>query len=133
MEQNKQQMHHPLTDILPSGRKVDTFARIQDYVDTHLFEKLTLQDVAESCCVSISSVSHLFQQRLGISCHRYISEHRLSAAANLIRSGISLDQVCRMVGYQDYSSFYRAFCKFHRCSPREFLKSSHTAAPNLQV
>lgn len=94
--------------------------KIRAYVEEHFADKITLEDVARHCGVSVSTVVQLFQKQLGMGFHQYLTKHRMMAAEALICAGVSLEQVYKMVGYRDYSSFYRAFRKFYQCSPRTY-------------
>lgn len=91
------------------------------YIDTHLTEKITLEGMARHCMVSKSTVSHLFQQKLGVSFYHCVVQRRLIAAKNSMLAGQPLRLVWEDCGFADYSSFYRLFKKEYALSPREFL------------
>lgn len=97
--------------------------QISDYAQAHLAEKVTLKELSERFDVSVSTITQTFQRKAGVSFHRYLTEHRIEKAAELIRSGISLEKAGQMVGYMDHSSFYRAFRQIRGLSPREYRKS----------
>lgn len=107
---------------LRRAEKEDVFEQMQNYVDTHLSDRITLRHVAQHCGISTSSVSQIFQKRIGLSFHRYLTQRRLSAAEALLLSGVPLEQIYKTVGYQDYSSFFRAFRSRNHCSPTQFLQ-----------
>lgn len=117
MEQAKKQSR-PGTQI----RKNMLLEKITTYVDGNLTEKITLRDVAEHCSVSVSTVTQLFQKVLNTTFHAYVTQRRMGAAENLIQDGVPLEEVGRQIGFQDHSSFYRAFRHNYGMSPREFRK-----------
>ena len=45
----------------------DTLQSVINYVDEHLFEKILLKDIEKATACSISSFSHLFQEKMNIS------------------------------------------------------------------
>ena len=57
---------------------------------------------------------------MGVSFYRYVTQRRLIAAKILIEKGILLEEVSRQTGFQDYSSFYRAFKNEYGISPRQY-------------
>lgn len=70
--------------------------------------------------MSSSTISHLFQQRLGVSLYRYLTQRRLIAAKSLIEKGKALERVAVLCGFPDYSGFYRAFKSTFGISPRQY-------------
>ena len=96
--------------------------RIMSHVEVHLAEKITLPDVAARFWVSQSTISQLFRKKLGISFYRYVTLRRLTEAKALIKTGIPMDQVSIAVGFQDYSTFYRAFKAEFQISPAQYRK-----------
>ena len=101
-------------------RKSAMMKKITAYVDTHLHEQITLRIIAAHCGVSVSTVTQLFQRQEAVSFHGFVTNRRMMMAENHIREGIPLEQVGKMVGYQDHSTFYRAFRQHYGISPREF-------------
>ena len=95
---------------------------IQAYVESNLAEKISLEDVANRFFVSASTVTHLFQNQVGISFYKYVMQRRLWKAQNLIREGMPMEKIAANVGFNDYSSFYRAFKQEYGKSPRQYLK-----------
>lgn len=111
------------------AEKPELLDRALDYIEEHLADKLTLADTARHFYVSESTVSHLFQQKLGVSFYRCVTQRRLIAAKELIFQSMPMDQVSRQVGFRDYSSFYRAFRQEYGISPQQFRKRQLPANP----
>lgn len=97
--------------------KTDKLEKIIEYIDGHLSEKITLQDVADYCGISVSTLTKLFQQRMALSFHQYLTRRRMVAAVPLLLTDVPLESICQQVGYFDYSSFYRAFKQIFGVSP----------------
>lgn len=90
------------------------------YVERHLGDKLSLTEIARRFYVSESTITQTFRKKMGDSFYHCVTQRRLIAAKNLIREGVSLEQVGQMVGFGDYSSFYRAFKQEYGISPRQY-------------
>ena len=103
-----------------SQRKKNMAAQITAYVDAHLEEKLTLKIIAAHCGVSVSTVTQLFQKREETTFHNFVTIRRMAMSEKLIREGVPLELVGKKVGYQDHSTFYRAFRQHFGTSPREY-------------
>ena len=102
--------------------KPELLDRIMSHVEAHLAEKITLPDIAARFWVSQSTISQLFRKKMGTSFYRYVTLRRLTEAKTLIRTGIPMDQVSIAVGFQDYSTFYRAFKAEFSISPAQYRK-----------
>lgn len=103
-------------------RKEQLLKQICTYVDEHLAERINLATVSEHFQVSISTVTQLFQYKSDMTFHQYLTHRRMAAAEALISRGIPLEEVGKQVGYNDHSSFYRAFRQHFGTSPREFKR-----------
>ena len=103
-----------------SLRKHALLEQIAAYVDANLTEKLTLKVISAQCGVSVSTVTQLFQKKAATTFHDFLTQRRMEAARKLIWEGTPLEQVGKQVGYRDHSTFYRAFRRYFRLSPREY-------------
>ena len=110
------------TAALPAMEKPLLLDRILAYVEAHLADKLTLAEVARQFYVSQSTVSQTFNNKMGVSFYRCVTQRRLVEAKKLILQGIPLEQVGYRVGFADHSTFYRAFKREYGVSPRQFRK-----------
>lgn len=94
--------------------------RIMAYIETNYAAALTIGSLAKIFFVSSSTISHLFQQKLGVSFYRYVTQRRLITGKILIEQGLPLEEVSNRIGYGNYSGFYRAFKQEYGISPREY-------------
>ena len=98
--------------------KTPTFTeKVIRYINNHLFEELTVTDLAEHFNLSTSQFTRVFRQNTGSSPWEYILRKRLTAARTLLHNGISTQKASEDCGFSDYSSFYRAYIKYFHESP----------------
>ncbi|MBS6196561.1 MAG: helix-turn-helix transcriptional regulator [Clostridiales bacterium] len=96
------------------------FSNLINYIHSHLSENLSLDVLSKQFFVSKGYLSRIFRDYMGISIHQYILSLRLEGCRNAIQNGLPIVEVVEMYGFQDYSSFYRAFKNAFSVSPREY-------------
>jgi AraC family transcriptional regulator of arabinose operon len=107
--------------------RVSIDARIQnacDYIQAHLANRFSVDDVAAACNLSPSRMAHLFKEHMGVSLKSWSGDLRLQQARKkLINGNDSIAVVASEVGYDDPTQFTKYFKKNLGCSPREFRQS----------
>ncbi len=82
---------------------------ILGYLDSHLTEDITIDDLAERFFLSRYHMMHLFRRETGTTIHGYLTERRLGLARELLASGHSATEACFRSGFRSYCSFTRAY------------------------
>jgi AraC family transcriptional regulator len=85
--------------------------RVVDYIEAHLGEELTLEQLARVACFSPYHFHRLFSALVGESLYRFILRLRLEKAAGLLcrRSGESVTAIALDCGFGSSAAFARAF------------------------
>ncbi|MBR5360648.1 MAG: helix-turn-helix transcriptional regulator [Lachnospiraceae bacterium] len=99
--------------------KDDLYSSICKYIDQNIGEDLSLDNIAEHFSLSKSYISHIFKDNAEVPLHRYITKERLKLCRDAIAAGEPISYVYGTYGFDDYSSFYRAFKKEFGISPKE--------------
>lgn len=95
--------------------------RMQDYIEAHLSEEITLADLSEASLFSPWYSHRLFVKQVGISPADYIRKFRLSKSALKLR-----DDPCRIadiafeMGFGSVDGYQRAFLREFGCNPGEY-------------
>ncbi len=87
------------------------------YISKNLSGDLTIEALSKKLNISASTITHAFKNELGISLHEYVKEKRLVSARALISAGNKPSKIYTDCGYQDYSSFYKAYVSFFGYPP----------------
>lgn len=119
-----------LSDTYLSNNLIATYDKtiefVINFIDNNLNQKLTIDDIASSCFVSKYYLMRKFKSTMGISIHNYIINKRIVLAKDLISEGIPLNEVSLKCGFNDYSTFVRAFKKIYNLSPSQYNFKSNS-------
>lgn len=94
-----------------------------DYIESHIAEKIDVEDAARVACCSLSRFQRMFSFATDISVTEYIRCRRMSIAANeLLKSDIKVIDIALKCGYESPEAFTRAFQAFHGIPPTSVRK-----------
>lgn len=94
-----------------------------DYIESHLDDKLDLDDLAVKMNYSKYHLHRMFTAIVGMPVHVYIQRRRLTEAAKkLVFSDEEILSIALSSGYETQRSFTKAFRALFRCSPNTFRK-----------
>lgn len=113
-------------DINKESEDIKYDPRIEDilsYINSNLDKELSIDMLSKEFYLNKYYLMHLFKEETGYTLHCYIQKKRLIKASDLIKSGMQAGIVCSLCGFQDYSSFVRAFKKEFKLSPKQYYKS----------
>ncbi len=94
------------------------FVNIINYITNHL-TTVSINALAEKFKISTTYLCILFKKYLHISPSNYIISKRLALATTLIENGEKIQNAAYACGYQNYSSFYRAYQKIYGIAPSQ--------------
>lgn len=96
-------------------------AAVVSYINEHFCEDVTLEQLSQRFYLTPAHLSHQFRRYAHLSVHQYITAKRMLLARVLLTQGVAPQEAGSRCGYQDYSSFYRAFVKTEGVSPRQYI------------
>lgn len=96
---------------------------IQEYIDHHYAESISLESIANAFYVSKEHLSRSFKQKTGTTINDYLVMQRMDKAKSLLKeSQVSIKDVAAMTGYCDLAYFYRVFKKYTGIAPGEYKR-----------
>lgn len=108
-----QKLEYP--DTLHSDKRI---LAVMDYIAAHLAETLDIDRIAEQFHFSRYHLMRLFKQETGCTLGRYIAKKRLQEAKMLLSEELPITEICYRCGFQNYSTFSRAYRAEFQESPR---------------
>jgi YesN/AraC family two-component response regulator len=99
------------------------------YINEHLSEKITLNDIAHATFFSPSHCSLIFKKEIGKPIINYIIDEKMKQAKKFIIEGVSLKETAQKLGFDDYNYFSRLFKNRENMTPlqyKQFLYSPYS-------
>lgn len=102
--------------------KAELLADALEYMEQHLNDNITTEDVAAACYCSRSTLEKLFRYVNHMSIREYLVRRRLTRAARdiMCEPDTGILEIALRYGYGTNESFTRAFRGFWNCKPSEF-------------
>lgn len=118
-------------DFFPLSRHAcsDSLLAVQQYLDEHYRENLSVQEVARRFFVSPGYLQHRFTELVGCSPKQYLILTRLSAAQRmLLTTGLTVAEIAGECGFAEANNFIRRFSAHFGETPAQYRKSRQAAA-----
>ncbi len=87
------------------------------YINDHITEDISPEEVAQHFFISRTSLYAVFKKATGTSIHNYVNVKRLIMAQDMLRQNEKPTRVYEKCGFNDYTTFYRAYKKLFARSP----------------
>lgn len=98
--------------------------KVQEYIDQHYSEPLTLQAIGKALHLSPYYLAHVFKEASGYSPMQYLLRRRIGEAQNLlIYTDLPIARIAEQVGYETQNYFNLQFSKHVGMPPRKFRQS----------
>ena len=94
-----------------------------EYITGNWDKKLTVADIAKKCCVSESTLYHLFQRELGQSPINFLNSIKINIAIeHLENSNYSIATISQIIGFNSENHFRKVFSGLTGTTPLKYRK-----------
>jgi two-component system response regulator YesN len=94
------------------------------YLKENLRRRVSLEEVAQYCCVSVYHLSHLFKKETGITLVDFLNKLRVEKAMHFLEeTDCTIQEIAYFVGFQDANYFSRTFKKYVKRSPSAYRRA----------
>ena len=95
------------------------------YIETHFREQITIDDIAVSANISVSTLLRLYHDILHTTPIQHVLKYRLEQISDELLSGpnTAIADIAYSCGFNDISYFNRCFLKAYGKTPSEYRKS----------
>ena len=82
---------------------------------------LTISELSRKIGLSTDYLSRVFRQETGEPLKQYIIRKRFELAGIFLKKGMPPNEVARVIGYVEYSSFYHMFVSKYQITPLQYM------------
>ncbi len=113
-----------LPQMMPSNIAFDkTIQSAIEYITGHWQEDFAIADLARSCCVSESTIYHLFKKELGQTPVQFLNSIRINIAIDYLEnSSHSISAISELAGFNSENHFRRIFSELTGTTPLKYRK-----------
>ena len=110
--------------IISNQNADELYQNVVEYLETHLGEKLSLNQICHEHSVGRSHLQKLFRQKSGYSVMEFFYIQKIDTAKELLRTNqLNITQISEQLGYTSVHYFSRQFKKMTGMSPSEYASS----------
>lgn len=109
-------------------------SKVINYLDEHIHEKITLDDIAKNVGYSIPRISSIFKKETGNSIINYLINKRIQKACELITEGkLAIKNISELLSFDSVQYFSSQFKKIIGITPAQFRNIIKTDFSYLKI
>ena len=109
--------------VIRQSYQDDLFGQVIAYIESKVYEPLTVAEVCQHFSLSRSSLQLLFRNAVGQSPKKYISDMKLKKSCEMLRENkYTVSEISLKLGYSSIHYFSNAFNQKYHISPSEYAK-----------
>jgi AraC-like DNA-binding protein len=93
------------------------------YIEQHLKDDITMDDLSGKFFITKNHLHSVFHKTVGTPVMKYITTKRLGLVRQEMLNGIKAGEAAYRAGFNDYTTFYRAYKSFYGSAPSKLLAS----------
>ena len=113
-------------EVMPQSEYSSRMSALIHYVNRHAAEQLSLDQLGEIFFTSKFVLMKEFKEYTGITIHQYLITRRVLMGQEMMQQGMKPNEAALRCGFQDYTSFYRAFKTRTGISPEQYRQNMGT-------
>jgi AraC-like DNA-binding protein len=106
-----------------SGLIYNNFHQIKNYIEKHIYDKFSLDNLSEQANINKFGFSKKFKALTGMTPMNYVLMRKIFSSKALIKSNIELTEVAYQYNFTDIAHFSKTFKRFIGISPKRYKES----------
>lgn len=111
------------SSVVRQNYQDELFERILSFVESKIYEPLTVADICQQFSLSRSTLQLLFKNAVNQSPKKYISDMKLERSCQMLKENkYTISEISLKLGYSSIHYFSNAFNQKYHISPSEYAK-----------
>lgn len=106
-----------------SGLNFNSYNQIKNYIESHIYDKFSLDDLSEIANINKFGFSKKFKTLTGMTPMNYVLMRKIFSSKTLIKSNLELTEVAYQYNFTDMAHFSKTFKRFIGISPKSYQES----------
>jgi len=107
------------------NEKTNTARLIKNFISSRYYSQTKISDISKKFGYAEDYVIRIFKEIYGITPHKYLTNIRLEHARWLLENtDKTADEIAVSIGYNDFSTFFRAFKNAYGVSPSNIRRAN---------
>ncbi len=91
------------------SEKMRLYTKIAEILEEHIYDKITISEIAEICHVSPATIKNCFAEYAGCGVHKYFLNIKIRAAIDMLQSGMNINEVSDTLQFANPNYFSYLF------------------------
>ncbi|MBR5156730.1 MAG: AraC family transcriptional regulator [Clostridia bacterium] len=96
-------------NIAEPNERINLYTKIVGVLEEHIYDKITISQIADICNVSAATVKNCFAEFAGCGVHKYFLNIKIRKAIELLKSGKNVNEVSDMLQFANPNYFSYVF------------------------
>lgn len=104
------------------SKNIDVVEKVKKYIEENYMNEISLETLAQHVSMSTFYLSRIFSKTENVQIREYIIKIRMEKAKNMLQhKNIPIKKIAMDVGYSDVNYFSKAFKKYEKISPKQYV------------
>jgi len=91
------------------NEKMRLYTKIVEVLEEHLYDKITISEIAEICNVSPATIKNCFMEYAGCGVHKYFLNIKIRTAIEMLKNGMTVNEVSDTLQFANPNYFSYVF------------------------
>ncbi|MEG1407956.1 MAG: AraC family transcriptional regulator, partial [Ruthenibacterium sp.] len=108
----------------------DRIENIKIYIENHIEERMTLDEIASEFFLTRCYLSHYFKRETGFSISEYIRTQKILKAKQMLKQDYSVTQISHALSFSSDSHFIETFKQMTGITPKKYIMEKRIQQQN---